>query len=881
MKSLFKSIIILCLSASFLLPQSIYAEEQSCTTITYYSKKEWVQQYNLIDGEWDAGMNNFLTSTNILVHANTFGTFANPWMASSKTFNGLEQIDIEATTNPNDQNFFAISFGKQIQIDEIEYQINAQNQGAGKQLNYKLYLNAGMKWVDGVATVDGGELFYESSSSSKTKLNLQGKTVSSITLWFDDYSKDNLYTFNYFQVNTYRVKEHVEWTTEFIEGTETKQVQVCNGAGNFTPDGNGKWEKKSSTIFSPSVNIVSNYVPIVTSQNVSYDACRGNYISAYTQPNCIKGMDTPSQSIRGWMEKGNRPWNTWFSYGAGGTEFPYIQTSTTTGIQYESSPVYWSQNRESNWISGVSSSDSGWCSHTTGSSRTPCYKHTGHSSNSRLNSYDVNVKTYKNVVDPSLRAIKNVKYYLINEDTKKEVFLKEGKEELQTFEFLETGKWRIKAVVTDMTGMTGSKSSNIFYIDNQIPFVTFDPSTDTIVENEGINVQFDIKDNHSGIEKWRVSISKDGGTTWDDFSSFLANPTYKLYFLDAGVYQIKVHAIDKAGNESATFSPLYTIERGTASLGKMVTTVYEMNQSNTLTLKIDNIDIDEEAEVTLKVTCDGSEVFNEPINLNQNQVMNVSYTPSNPTTTLVATLESNGEITIEHPTLTLIANAKTYESKESLSGELEFKAPTVFMVEQGSEQANYLEELKLILRQDKEVYFAGEGIDTKVESTYYNECATIQNWECVGSGTLTTSSASATFYDGAKEVDKIFEKNGEFIVPLEMINNEFVLPFFVASRKEGKIYLDSNDVPTNDTPLDAVRKWHTNQRAIEKLYDYQMNGIDTAVNKFQWLFKSNYEVSGTLKNQYRIRFVDPDNPFPNGESNIWNYMYQWITRLNK
>ncbi|MEF9968222.1 MAG: hypothetical protein RR766_06860, partial [Longicatena sp.] len=399
------------------------------------------------------------------------------------------------------------------------------------------------------------------------------------------------------------------------------------------------------------------------------------------------------------------------------------------------------------------------------------------------------------------------------------------------------------------------------------------------VENEGINVQFNIKDTHSGIEKWRYSLSKDGGSTWDDFSSFLANPTYKLYFLDAGVYQVKVHAIDTAGNESTTFSPLYTIERGTANLGKMFTSVYEMNQPNTLTLKIEHMELDEGAEVTLKVTCDGSEVFNGPINIHQSQVMNVSYTPSNPTATLIATLESNGGVTIEHPTLTLTVNAKTYESKESESGELEFKAPTVFMVEQGSKQVNYQEELKLILRQDKEVYFAGEGIDTKIESTYYNECATIQNWECVGSGTLTTGSASATFHDGTKEVDKIFEKNGEFIVPLEMINNEFVLPSFVASRKEGKVYLNSSDVPTNDTPLGAGRKWYTNQRAIEKLYDYQMYGIDTGINKFKWVLKSSYEINGTIKNQYRIRFVDPSNPFPKGIADLWSKMFRWITDL--
>ncbi|MEG0077448.1 MAG: hypothetical protein RR700_06370 [Anaerorhabdus sp.] len=879
MKNLFKSIVLLCLSVSFLfpvLPQVITAEEQSCTTITYYSKKEWVQHYNLIDGEWDAGMNNFLTSTDIVVHANTFGTFANPWMASSKSFKGVESVNIDATTNPNDQNFFTISFGKPIQIDEIEYQISALNSSSGKQLNYKLYLNAGMKWVDGVSTVTGGELFYESSLPTKTKLNLQGKTISSITLWFDEYSQDNVYSFNYFQVNSYRVNEHVEWTTELIEGAETKQVQICNGTGNFTPDGNGKWEKKSSTIFSPSVNIVSNYVPIVSSQSVSYDACRGNYISAYSQPNCIKGMDTPSQSIRGWSEKGSRPWSTYFSYGSGGTSFPMIQTSTTTGVQYEASPVYWSQNKETNWMSGVSSGDAGWCNHTTGSSRTPCYKHTGHSSNSRLNSYDVNVKTYKNVVDPSLRTIKTVKYSLVNEDTKKEIFLFEGKDELKTFDFNESGQWRIKAVVTDMAGLSGSKSSNIFYIDNQIPFVTFNPSSDTTVENEGINVQFSIKDNHSGIERWRYAISKDGGVTWDDYSEFLANPTYKLYFLDAGSYQVKVHVIDKAGNESTTFSPLYTIERGRASLGKMVTSAYEINQPNILTLKIDNIDTQADSEVTLHITCDGNEVFNESINLHQNQTMNVTCTPTNPTATLVATLESRNGVVIDNHTLTLVANAKTYESKESSSGGLEFKAPTVFMVEQGAKQVNYSEELKLTLRQDKETYFAGEGINTRVESTYYNECATIQNWECVGSGTLTTGSASATFHDSAKEVDKVFGKNGEFIVPLEMINNEFVFPSFVASKKEGKIYLDSNDVPTHDTPLDAGRKWYTNQRAVEKVYDYQISGLDTAINKFQWIFESSYQIKATIKNQYRIRFVDPNNPFPNTYSTTWSKDKAWF-----
>lgn len=877
---------LLCLSLCLLIPSvqtsiiPIQAED-SCTTITYYSKKEWVQHYNLIDVDWDAGMSNFMTSTDILVHSNTFGKFSYPYLASSKAYKGLEVYTTNASQNRQDPNYFTIQFGKTLKIDEIEFQMSARNQNTNQQLNYKVIINNGMKWVDGVATLDGGEVVYESKSTERIKLNLQGKEIHTITVWIDEYDDSNIYTFNYFQVNSFRSYEHTEWITDFIEGTETKQIQVCNGTGNYSPDGNGKWEKKSSTIFSPSVNIVSNYVPIVSSQYVSYDSCRGSYISAYTQPNCIKGMDTTSNSIRGWIESGSRPWNTWYSYGNGGTTFPYITTTTTTGVQYEVTPVYWSQSRESTWINGVNSYDGSWCNHTTGSSRTPCYKHYGHSNNSRLNSYDVNLKTYKNVVDPSLRVIKKTEYYLVNEDTKKEVYLRSGVDELQTFEFLESGKWRIKAVVSDMANLSGSKTSNIFYIDNTPPMVTFTPNQDTTVFNETINVVINPSDEHSGVREWRYQLSKDNGTTWSDYSNFIESGNYPLHFIDGGEYRIKVHIIDNAGNESTTISPLYVIQRGKASLGKMATSVYDIGQPNTVTMKIDFADVQDSSAAKIQLYVDDVQVGEKTINLKNQQEVTMTYTIDKPTGKLKAVVSSDSGVTIENKTLELTVNSKTLESKETEDIELQFKAPVVFMVESGNKQTNFDEELILNYRQDKETYYAGEGIDLKVEATYYNECAIIKNLECIGNSYLLEGTAVARFDNATSTIDIIYENGNSYEAPLIYTAPFYELPFFIASKREGKIFLTEEDIPSDDTPIDAGKKWYTNRRAVDGRYTIEIMGIETAVNKFNWMFNDGYEIKGNIAKQYRIRFVDPDNPFPNGRSNIWRNIENWFNSLRK
>lgn len=881
MKKIVKLSLILGLIIGTSLPMfPVSAVENSgCSTITYYSKKEWVSHYNLIDGTWDSGMNNFMTSSDVLVHANTFGVFSYPWMASSDTFYGHNPIEVASSRNERDPNYFSIQFGKEIKIEEIEYELSAYNAITMKPIEYKVYLNAGMKWVDGYATITGGELILSSDAKERTKLNLEGKTVSSILIGFDEYTEDNRYLFNYFQVNSYKMYEHTEWTRDYIEDTETKDAIICNGRGNYTPDGNGNWEKKSSTIFSPSVNIVSNYVPIVSSQNVSYDFCRGNYIGAYSQPNCIIGMDTPSRSIRGWIESGSRPWSKWYSYGTGGSAFPYISTSVSTGVQYDVTPVYWNQNREGTWINGVISYDSGWCNHTTGSSRTPCYKHTGHSGNSRLNSYDVTVKAYRNVVDPSFRAISKTEYYLVNEDTRKETYLFDAKEEVQSFDFVETGRWRIKAVVTDFAGLQGSKSSNIFYIDNLAPYVKFEPSEDTRVENEGIEVVFNVEDNHSGIKQWRYAISKDGGVTWGNYSNFMSLQSYKLSLLDSGDYQIKVHALDKAGNESVTLSPIYSISRGRASLGKMYTTVYEMGKENLLHLKIEHSDLSPSATATLKILLDDVEIANKNLYLTNSDEVIIPYTSNQPMSKIKAILLSESGVQIDNSALELNINAKSFEHKETEEKELHFEASTVFMIEQSLDQQRYNEELTLYLRQDKDVYFAGEGIDMKVEANYYNACGVIENWECNGSSKLSFGTASAIFEDGAEVVSDIFKKDGAYEIPIEYDEPFILLPDFVVSKYEGKIYLSENDVPRDDEAIDAGRKWYTNKEAEEKVYKYDVRSIDLAVNQFSWLFKSKYEIHGDISDQFRMRFVDTMNPFPNINSYFWRESKSWFVEL--
>ena len=842
-----KKILVILLFLFTLVPVSA---EENCTTITYYSKKEWVEYSDLIDTRFSINDNGFLNKNDILVKYNILGNWSYPKLASYDSFMGLDKVVKEATSK-SDPNYFSISFDEEVYVENISFKINAFNDD--KSISKSVYTNSSVKWNNelGIASRVGGNYITTTNDTDTVNITINDY-VENIHIFFDDYKDENIYEFEGFQINNYKVYQHVEWVLDYIEDTETSTTTICSGTGKFTPNGNKDWEYYSNTSFSPSIEAI-NYTPVLKDSGMwGYDVGRGNYISAYSEPwiirNWIGGL---SWQIAGWSGR-------WSSYGSGGSSYPYIvnDSNANTGIIYSASPVYWSQSNYGGYYS--KSNDSGWCNHTTGSSRTPCYKYGGHSSNSRLNSYDVSIKTYTNIIPPELRVIKHIDYYLIDQYGNESHILRSD-DSVFTHNFNKTGTWQIKAVITDMANKTGTVTSDKFYIDRDSPYVVFSGLDSDVIYNQTQNLIINPKDNHSGVDRYRYYISNDDGQTWSKPSKWLETNSYAIQLNATGKWKVKVEVEDKVGNKSINYSDRYNIVLAEATVSNLFVPAYEKGIEQTLLASIECIDCVGSEVVEYKVLVDGNVILDD-VSVNDKIDLQVDFTSIEETINVDVITSIKG-IDKENK-LSLTAHSISNEYKTTTTNQLVFDGATMYSATKDGNNI-YYENLTLNLNH-KDEYYAGEGIEAYIDISYFNECESVENYRCIRGDDLSVNKSLFIFEDGAEDVKYDYYSNGNYQVEAINANKKIYLPQMYVALEDGKVY---DHIPSVEY-LDGYNRWYTNQRAELKDYFIKAKGI-VGINKFRYNFDSLYTINESLSDQYRTRFVDLDNPFPNQESHLW------------
>lgn len=527
----------------------------------FYSIKEWVGHQDFWDSEFTADQQMMINSQQITAQFNALGTFSYPKRTSWEVLAGLKTLTVSGNENPDDPNFISAHFGKPIKIRNLQLEVQGWN-GAGEVLEKSVWINAEMNWVDGRAELTAGEKVL-STKEKRITLQLDDREVSNLYVVFEESGPQCHYELSYFQIPDYAVKEHVRWTPEKIEDTDIRQVTVCLDGGTYDPDGTqGVWKKESAGVFTPSTSLLVQQKAEIQNQSDFYDYGRGGSIPAYANPEVIKGLDSYSNQISGWYTEeqvgGFR--YRYYSYGSKGKAWPWIETSPGWGVQYTANPIYWSQQRNlPNQI--WSSEDAGWCQHTTGSRSTPCFKYEGHSSNSRLNSYDVTVVTYKNLYDPQEHWITETGYTLLNTVTGQRDDLGQSDGSPFVYSLDQSGQWQIEARLQDEAGNTAAVTSEIFFIDNTSPTASFDPQGGENWLNQPASVKVAAFDEHSGVKRWRWALSLDGGLHYGRYSEWLPAQSTVLTLDQNGLNRIKVETEDQAGNRGITLSDLYKIDR--------------------------------------------------------------------------------------------------------------------------------------------------------------------------------------------------------------------------------------------------------------------------------------------------------------------------------
>lgn len=857
---------MMCILFSLLFNIKVQAEE-NCSTITYYSKKEWVQYQNLFDADFKKEDSHFINSRSVVVKQNIFGKVDRINKVDSAVFYGKSVYSASGSDEANYPTVFSIGFGKTIQVGRIQFQLEAINTETNEAIKKNVYVDASPSLVNGNTIYSKENRVLSTVDNGIITIDLGFKEIGSIEIFFENDAKENLYTLHSYQILEYKVKEHVGWVTDEIENTETKNISVCANQGKYNPDGtNDKWVKEATTLFSPSVSIVSDYVPIISSRDVSYDIGKTDFIAPYSTPVINKWMGGYTGGIVGWSSVNNTDFTYFRSFGLNHSEFPYIQTSPNMGVVYEAHPRYWTNVRQPNYF--ASSDNSGWCNEVTGSSRTPCYKMGGHTSDSRLNLYDVEIFNYQNVVDPALRAIKTSTYTLINLDTKEERKIGDGVDEIKRFDFKESGRWIVRARIEDLANNVGTKDSKLFLIDNQIPNARFEVSSEDMTKP--FSTRIIPYDEHSKVKTWSYSISKDGGNTYFMHSKSLTLPDDSFLISETGDYVIKAYIEDNAGNTNTVISTIFNVFIESVSIQNILSPTYTINEPNPLYLQL-KCEVCSIEPQELTVFLEDKEIIKHTIDKVENN-LNFEFTPT-------TNEKAKVEIKIANKILQLNVFEKSREFKETSNDQLEFKGIVASSISSLESQYDFYETILVKYYQDKESYYSGEGIENKIIIQSVNECSKIENYHCVmgDNRVLNHGGAEIKYQDGAKSLEDNFKIDNQFVIEMtfEKDTGEFLLPLFYLDRKEGNVYTEPHE-----QRIEGGRKWYTNPLGDLKRYTIIAEGTELGFNEFKWKINSQYDIDRHYYETFNLRFVEPQNPFPNKKSALWNSHEKWFLDLN-
>lgn len=165
---------------------------------------------------------------------------------------------------------------------------------------------------------------------------------------------------------------------------------------------------------------------------------------------------------------------------------------------------------------------------------------------------------------------------------------------------------------------------------------------------------------------------------------------------------------------------------------------------------------------------------------------------------------------------------------------------------------------------------AGYGFSFKVKTDYFNEY--YNNWP------------------GAQRVVAYFQKADSYLplaVELEPVQstsswvNEWVFPKVFVEKFSGNLFYNTMD-PNRDIEdelIDGGRKWYTPYKYPDGAYNFKVVAYNAGNNNLSDAAGDYVAVCGSPFDDYVIRSINPDNPFPGGVGYNWKGQESIISNL--
>lgn len=221
-----------------------------------------------------------------------------------------------------------------------------------------------------------------------------------------------------------------------------------------------------------------------------------------------------------------------------------------------------------------------------------------------------------------------------------------------------SGKNKIQVEIVDNAGNSTIITSGVYQIDKENPSAVFAPNSQAEWTNNNISVNVKVSDTLSGVKRWRWRISKDNGSTYDSWRSYITNPESTVVLDTEGRIKIQIEAEDNAGNVVTITSGTYLIDK-TVPTGKEYNiggdlyfdgTVYWIKQNGRANIKIranDKLSLLESMILQLQSNTDS---YRQNFNFTNNQ----------------------SQVVKESNEIEFVSGAKTYESADKTDREVTF-----------------------------------------------------------------------------------------------------------------------------------------------------------------------------------------------------------------
>lgn len=905
-----------------------------CQSETYYSYKAYEVSYDMLNTPFYKYQSEIINQDNIVISLNALGQFDSPDMVDSILLKNDETLT-QVNTSVKNPIIFTLFFSEAVKIDEMNMILNGYHEDTS--LVKKVYVNPTLSYNEAGQLVVDGQLIYRGNQASLLTLSYPYECTG-LAIVFENLQEQDEVILQRFTIDQYQVKKHQYWTKDYIENTDTYQYESCIDTASFYPDGNNTFTYDAISEFQIKKRVFETYSPKLTTTTAHYDYLRGNTIQAYSQPD-LSSLDEYSQFIEGYISIGvNNPYMSFLSYGLVHDFYPYILKNENQAVRYLAYPVYWSQTSGlDNYI--YTSTNSGWCLHTTGSGSTPCYKYQGHSLNSRLNSYDVLVRTYEELIGPDEETYHYVQYYLNDQLKGTQTLIEESEALESTFYLNQSGIYTIEAHIYDILNQKKIVESNPFYIDQDPPLIQYSPNG-SHWENQEITVDISIEDELSLVKGYSIQVN-------DTFYT-----GKKITLDEEGIYQIKTIAYDYVLNTTKSISDSYyldftnpVIEIETHQSGsslKVIPDIYDalsglskwrysfLKDGETIfvsqwfEIADEMFEYQIEEDVTLyieaydqagnkgefqkniykKLSLTNMGMFAKSYDKEEENLVWLNLQSENDEPLKVEAFMEDEMLWSDTMTLdeTTIFSIPYYCSEEMakirlcISNEnseeeliLNMVAKSLLYQEATLIDLSSISASSIALEENQIDYYETLKMSLEPLEDNYLQGQGLEIKVNVdyfdpcytydGTGCIPIDILQEEIYlvidNGASPIKDDYLKNDMYQVPLANNESEFLLNEVYVSLKKGEVYAS----PPSENYLSGGNKWYLSPSITLQEHPFIIEGKMLGHNEFHVVLLGTYTVGRSINNLYQVRYINPYDPYFEDESK-WDLYKDWFNGLS-